>query len=93
MDTDNLFEKPSKCSMEDKLRAENLQLKLQNVQLQLQVMQSDLQRAMQSRNVLVGEMNKLRAEFHETYGVDLALVQIGEDGSFIQAPNNQALPR
>jgi len=73
---------PNKIELQDRLRAENLQLKLQNIQLQLQVMHADLQKALQSRNMLVAEMTKLREEFMAKYGVDLATIQIHEDGSY-----------
>lgn len=74
--------KPERIKPEDRLRAENLMLKLQNVQLQLQVMQADLAKALGSRQAIQLEMEKLRKEFLEIYGVDLATINIADDGTY-----------
>lgn len=70
---------------EDRLQAELLQAKMHNVQLQLQVMQADIQKAVQTRNELIAEMNKFREEFKVKYGQDLATIQINNDGSIQEA--------
>ena len=75
-------EKPVVFSPEDRLRAEKLALQMQNIQLQLQIMQSDLQKAIGSRNTLVVQMNALRDEYLKKYGVDIAKVQINDDGTY-----------
>jgi len=77
---------PKIISVEDRLRAENLQYKMQNTQLQLQLLQADIQRAVQTRTDLVAAMNSLRQEFLTRYGVDLAQVKINDDGTFEQLP-------
>lgn len=72
-------------STEDRLQAELLQAKMQNIQFQLQLLQSDVQKAIESRNNLVGEMKKLRELFQERYGLDLAKIQINPDGTVQEA--------
>lgn len=71
---------------EDRLRAENLTLKLENVQARMQSIQSEIQRLLESRNTIVGDMNKLKDEFIQKYGIDLTKVAIMPDGTVQELP-------
>ena len=82
--------KPKFISREDRIELENLALKLQNVQLQLQIMQTDLQKALSNRDELVGKMKAKREEFLEKYSIDVARVNIGDDG--VATPHNIQFP-
>jgi len=62
------------------LRLENLNLKMQNVHLQLQMMNAQLQQAVEVRNKLQVEMDKVRAEIQAEYGVDIATAKITPEG-------------
>lgn len=75
-------DKPTKVSPIDLLRAEKLQLEMRNIQLQLEIMQRQLADALKARGETVARMNKLRDEYIVTYGVDIARMQINEDGTF-----------
>lgn len=71
-------------SQEDLLRVKVVTLEMQNVQLQLQGMVGQLQALKAREGQLVTEMGTLKAEFVQKYGVDLATVQVGNDGRVVK---------
>jgi len=74
--------RPTALTQEDRMRAQVLQLQLQNVQLQMQVMQNELKQALQTRDQLAQEAQKLRVEYLAKYGIDITKVRIGADGTW-----------
>lgn len=71
-------------SQEDLLRVKVVTLEMQNVQLQLQGMVGQLQALKAREGQLVADMGALKAEFVQKYGVDLATMQVGNDGRVVK---------
>lgn len=71
-------------SQEDLLRVKVVTLEMQNVQLQLQGMVGQLQALKTRESQLVTEMGTLKADFVQKYGIDLATVQVGNDGRVVK---------
>ncbi len=70
-----------KVTLEDRLRAENLQLQMETIQKDLQLIQLTVQAKITSRDELVRKMTALKEEFQKKYNIDLAQVKIEDDGS------------
>ncbi len=75
-----------KISLEDRMRAENLQLQMENIQKDLQLIQLQVQGKVSQRDLLLQKMNALRDEFKQKYDIDLASVKIEDDGSVTASP-------
>jgi hypothetical protein len=73
-------------SAEDRLKAENLQLRLETIQYKLQGFQAELQRVLETRNAVVTDMQALQQEFLQKYNIDLTKVAIMPDGSVKDLP-------
>lgn len=80
---------PVVIAKEDRVELENFQLKLHNVQLQMQIMQADLAKALGTRDQLVAGMKKKRDELMQKYGIDIATVQINDDGTVVPLPQKR----
>jgi hypothetical protein len=73
--------KPTIVEDADRLQVENIQLKAEKLQLELGNLNLQIQSCLTRRNMLQGEMDKLRRKMLDKYGFDLASVQINEDGT------------
>ena len=80
-----MAEGPVVIAKEDRLQAELIQARMQNVQYQLQIMQGEIQKALAERNTIIAEMGKFREEFQAKYNLDLAKIQINNDGTVQEA--------
>lgn len=63
------------------LRVENLRLKMGNVQLRLQAINAEVQNLLRSKTDVQSQMESLRLEVLSNFNVDLATVQLDDNGN------------
>lgn len=81
-----MAEETRKMDSEDRLRAENLQLKLMNLSLQEKLLIAKLNSLQQEKSGLQEQYMQLQKELETKYEVDLNKTEIkAGDGSFVPA--------
>ncbi len=76
----------------DRLELENITAHMQNCNLQIQIIQGDLAKALARRNDLVEKMKLKRKEMQAKYGVDIAAVNVADDGTITPSQNPIHIP-
>ena len=78
---------------EDRLRAENIQLKLMNLDLQEESLARQVRQLREDRSMLQKRYRDLRAELEKKYDVDLGKSEVrASDGAIVPQDKLQAQP-